>query len=60
MREVRSPKNSKEFGDLAKLGCVSWDASHRIKFIAKWVSEYFGPKFPPMTKVTRFFAFLCF
>jgi hypothetical protein len=27
------------------LGCISWDASYWIKFIAKWVSEYFGPKF---------------
>jgi hypothetical protein len=45
-REVRSLKNSGEFGDLTKLGCISWDASHRIKSIAKWVSEYFGPKSP--------------
>jgi hypothetical protein len=57
---VRSPKAFREFGDLEKLGCVSWDASHRIMFIAKWVSEYFGPKFPLMTKVTRFIAFPCF
>jgi hypothetical protein len=45
-REVRSPKDFGEFGDLAKLGCISWDASYWIKSIAKWVSEYFGPKFP--------------
>jgi hypothetical protein len=45
-REVRSPKKDEEFGDLAKLGCISWDTSYWIKFIAKWVSEYFGPKFP--------------
>jgi hypothetical protein len=45
-REVRSLKDSGEFGDLTKLGCISWDASYRIKYIAKWVSEYFGPKFP--------------
>jgi hypothetical protein len=56
MREVRSMKHCGEFGDLAKLGCVSWDATHQIKFIAKWVSEYFGTKFPPMTKVTRVFC----
>jgi hypothetical protein len=30
---------------------------HRIKSTAKWVSEYFGLKFPPMSKVTRFTAF---
>jgi hypothetical protein len=45
-REVRSPKDGREFGDLAKLGCISWDASYWIKSIAKWVSVYFGPKFP--------------
>jgi hypothetical protein len=40
-REVGSPKDGEEFGDLAKLGCISY----WIKFIAKWVSEYFGSKF---------------
>jgi hypothetical protein len=34
-REVRSPKDVREFGDLAKLGCISWVASHWIKSIAK-------------------------
>jgi hypothetical protein len=43
---VRSPKDYGEFGDLANLGCISWDASYWIKSIAKWVSKYFGPKFP--------------
>jgi hypothetical protein len=28
--EVRSPKDFGEFGDLAKLGCISWDASYWI------------------------------
>jgi hypothetical protein len=45
-REVSGPKVFGEFGDLAKLGCISWDTSYWIKFIAKWVSQYFGPKFP--------------
>jgi hypothetical protein len=45
-REVRSPKDIGEFGDSAKLGCISWDASYWIKSIAKWDSVYFGPKFP--------------
>jgi hypothetical protein len=45
-REVRCPKDIREFGDLAKLGCISWDTSYLIKSIVKWVSEYFGPKFP--------------
>jgi hypothetical protein len=45
-REVRSPKDGREFGDLTKLGCISWYASYWIKSIAKSVSEYFGPKFP--------------
>jgi hypothetical protein len=45
-REVRTPNDFGEFGDLAKLGCISWDTSYWIKSIAKWVSEYFGPKFP--------------
>jgi hypothetical protein len=45
-REVRSLKDFGEFGDLAKLGCISWDASYWIKFISKWFSQYFGPKFP--------------
>jgi hypothetical protein len=44
-REVRSSKDLGEFGDLAKLGCISCDASYWIKSITKWVSEYFGPKF---------------
>jgi hypothetical protein len=45
-REVRSLKDYGKFGDLAKLGCISWDTSYCIKLIAKWVREYFGPKFP--------------
>ena len=45
-REVRSPMDFGEFGDLAKYGCISWGASHWIMSIAKWVSEYYGPKFP--------------
>jgi hypothetical protein len=45
-REVRSPKDYGEFGDLAKLECILWDASYWIKSIAKWVSEYIGPKSP--------------
>jgi hypothetical protein len=44
-REVRNLNEFAEFGDLAKLGCISWDASHWIKYIAKWVSEYFGTKY---------------
>jgi hypothetical protein len=42
-RKVRSPIDFRKFGDLAKLGCVSWDTSYHIKFIAKWVSENYGP-----------------
>jgi hypothetical protein len=49
-REVRSPNDDREFGDLANLGCISWDASYWIKSIAKWVSVYFGPKFPTHDK----------
>jgi hypothetical protein len=45
-REVKSLKDVGEFGDFAKLGCISWDASYWIKSIAKWVSVYLGPKFP--------------
>ena len=45
-REVRSLKDYGKFGDLAKLGYISWDTSYCIKLIAKWVREYFGPKFP--------------
>jgi hypothetical protein len=26
-REVSSPKDNGEFGDLEKLGCISWDTS---------------------------------
>ena len=45
-REVRSPMDFGEFGDLAQfwmhcMGCIMMD-----KIIAKWVSEYYGPKFP--------------
>jgi hypothetical protein len=58
---VSGPKVEQEFGDLAKLGCISWDTSYWIKFIAKWVIEIFlDPNFPPMTKVTRFIVFLIF
>jgi hypothetical protein len=45
-RDVRSPKDFGEFGDLAKLGCMSHDTSYWIKLIAKWVSVYFLTKFP--------------
>jgi hypothetical protein len=45
-REVSRPKVTRKFGDLANLGCISWDTTYWIKFIAKWVSENFGPKFP--------------
>ena len=45
-REVRSPMDFGEFGDLAKCGCISWGASHWIMLITKWVSEYYGPKVP--------------
>jgi hypothetical protein len=34
-REVKSLKDVGEFGDFAKLGCMSWDASYWIKSIAK-------------------------
>jgi hypothetical protein len=44
-REVRSLKDIGEFGDLANLESISWDTSYWIKSIAKWVSEYFEPKF---------------
>jgi hypothetical protein len=59
-REVSGPKDVGKFGDLAKLRCISWDTSYWIRFIAKWVSKYIGPNFPPMTKVTRFIVFLAF
>jgi hypothetical protein len=45
-REVSSPKDFGNFGDLANLGCRPWDTSFWIKSTAKWVSEYFGSKFP--------------
>jgi hypothetical protein len=57
-REVSSPKDDREFGDLAKLGCISWDTSYWIKFIAK--SIFWTQISPPMTKVTRFIVFLIF
>ena len=40
-REVSGPKVVEKVGDLANLGCISWDTSYWIKFIAKWVSENF-------------------
>src|SRR5690349_8760229 len=33
-REVSGLKVNGKFGDLAKLGCISWDTSYWIKFIA--------------------------
>ena len=44
--KVRSPMDFEEFGDLAKvwmhfMGCIMM-----YKIIAKWVSEYYGLKFP--------------
>jgi hypothetical protein len=56
-REMRSLL---DFRDLAKMECISWDASYGIKSIANWVSEHYGPKFSPMTKVTRFISIYCF
>jgi hypothetical protein len=43
--EIRSPKDLKEFGDVEKLGCISWGASYQINIIIKWVSESYGSKF---------------
>ena len=40
-RDVRSLMDIEEFGDLVKYGCIIMD-----KVIVKWVSEYYGPKFP--------------
>jgi hypothetical protein len=34
-REVSGPKVCGKFGDLAKLGCISWDTSYWIKFICQ-------------------------
>ena len=34
-REVSGPKVLGKFGDLANSGCISWDTSYWIKFIAK-------------------------
>ena len=34
-REVRSPMDFEEFGDLAKYGCISWGASLWTMSIAK-------------------------
>jgi hypothetical protein len=34
-REMSSPKDYGKFGDLTKLGCISWDTSYWIKFITK-------------------------
>jgi hypothetical protein len=45
-REVRSPMDLGEIGDLSKLGCKTWGTSYWFKFIAKWVSEDYRPKFP--------------
>jgi hypothetical protein len=44
--EVRSPKDFEEFEDLAKLGCISRDASYWINSIAKWVSGKFWTQIP--------------
>jgi hypothetical protein len=57
---VSSPKNVGKFGDLEKLGCISWNTSYWIKFIAKWVVKILDPNFPPMTKVTRFTLIIVF
>jgi hypothetical protein len=45
-REVRNSTDLRELGDLAKIGCISWDTSYQINIIDKWVSEIYGPKFP--------------
>ena len=34
-REVSGPMVVGKFGDLANSGCISWDTSYWIKFIAK-------------------------
>ena len=53
-RKVRSPMDFEKFRDLAKYGYISQGASHWIMSIAKWVSEYYGPKFSFPCQVTRF------
>jgi hypothetical protein len=50
-REVRSVKDVEGFGDLAKLRCISCDTSYQIKFIIKWISKNYEPKFVLVTKV---------
>lgn len=45
-RDMRSPIDFEEFGDLDQIGSISWGTSYRIKIIVKWVSEDYGPKFP--------------
>jgi hypothetical protein len=51
-REVRSVKDVEGFGDLAKLRCISCDTSYQIKFIIKWISKNYEPKFVLVTKVS--------
>jgi hypothetical protein len=59
-REVRSPKDIEEFGDLAKLGCISGMHHNGSSLLPSGLVNTLDPNSPPMTKVTRFIAFLCF
>jgi hypothetical protein len=56
-REVRSPKDVGEFGDLAKLGCISW---HHIgsSLLPSGLVNTLDPNSPHLTEVTRFIVFL--
>ena len=44
-REVRSSMDIGEFGDLTKVWVHFMGYIIMDKVIAKWVSEYYGPKF---------------
>jgi hypothetical protein len=45
-REVRSPKDIGEFGDLAKLGCISWMHHIGSSLLPSGLVNTLDPKFP--------------
>jgi hypothetical protein len=57
---VSGPKVDGKFGDLAKLGCISWDTSYWIYQVQlpSGLVKILDLNFLPMTKVTRFIVFL--
>jgi hypothetical protein len=62
-REMRSLLDFREFGDLAKMECISWvHGMHHMgsSILPIGLVNIMDPNSPPMTKVTIFISIYCF